>query len=328
MSPNSLASLMRSATSRRFSVGEQLELVLELLQTFGGEDDVLRHVTLDREVGRSGRRQAKPRSASGDVAGRWGFSERSSIARRRATAARGRSGGQRERAPGRAPAARVRRRQRGGASAAPPAARGPAPARAPGGRRTRGRTCAGSGPRGPRRGARRRGRSSSRARPGPPPARRLLVAAASSSCEQPRVAERAAGEHHGRGAGRARRPRARASASLRPPVRITGAGSACDERARPARSRGCPCAGRRPSGGGRRSRRRPPRRRAGGRARSRCCSPARSPERSLTVTGSAARRLARALDGGARHRDGALGVGQQRGAGAGLARPSAPGSPC
>ena len=45
MSPNSRASLMRSATSRRFSRGEVLDLLLELLEPFRGEDDVLLHVS-------------------------------------------------------------------------------------------------------------------------------------------------------------------------------------------------------------------------------------------------------------------------------------------
>ena len=104
-------------------------------------------------------------------------------------------------------------------------------------------------------------------------------------------------------------------------MRITGAGSVCDELAPRARSRACPCGARRPSAGGSRSPRRRPRRRAGGRASKPLLSPGRRPERSLTVTGTRPRAAPsrRALDGGARERDGAVGVGEQRGAGAGLA---------
>ena len=43
MSPNSRASLMRSATSRRRVGAQGLELLLELLEAFRGEDDVLGH---------------------------------------------------------------------------------------------------------------------------------------------------------------------------------------------------------------------------------------------------------------------------------------------
>ena len=56
MSPNSRASLMRSATSRRLSVGEVLDLLLELLEPFGGEDDVLLHARRPR----SGPEKEKP----------------------------------------------------------------------------------------------------------------------------------------------------------------------------------------------------------------------------------------------------------------------------
>ena len=52
MSPYSRASLMRSATSRRLTVVSVLELVLELLEALGGEDDVLRHGTFQAFVGR------------------------------------------------------------------------------------------------------------------------------------------------------------------------------------------------------------------------------------------------------------------------------------
>ena len=43
MSPKSRASLMRSATSRRFSVDSVLDLLLEVLESFWGEEYVLLH---------------------------------------------------------------------------------------------------------------------------------------------------------------------------------------------------------------------------------------------------------------------------------------------
>ena len=135
---------------------------------------------------------------------------------------------------------------------------------------TRGRTCADSAWRAPRRGARRRARSSSRAPPAPPRARAVALASrraaranshglpsaprASITAAAPVAANasrtrvgvvQAAGEDHGRG------------------QRVAPA-------ARRARSRACLCGARRPSAGESRSPRRPPRRRGGGRARSRC----------------------------------------------------------
>ncbi len=49
---------------------EQLELVLELLQTFWGEDYVLRHLSLDRGVVARGCRADRTALRGGDVAGR------------------------------------------------------------------------------------------------------------------------------------------------------------------------------------------------------------------------------------------------------------------
>ena len=83
--------------------------------------------------------------------------------------------------------------------------------------------------RGRRRGARRRGPSPSRARRGPRRASARRRASPSTLLEQPRVAERAAGEHDRGGAGALVGARGTASRSLRPPVRITGASSVCDE---------------------------------------------------------------------------------------------------
>ena len=83
----------------------------------------------------------------------------------------------------------------------------------------------------------------------------------------------------------------------------------------PARSRGFPCAGSRPSAGGSRSPRRRPPRPAAAPGRIPRGRRGTSPERSLTVTGQPAAALA----GGRRDPHRQVGVGEQGGAGAGLA---------
>ena len=263
MSPNSRASLIRSATSRRLAVESSSSSVLELLQPFGGEDDVLRHMSERELISRLAARlrdmSETRRVQAEDAPAERSGSERSSIASSRALKESAASAGDSPRTLA------------SGAS------------RDPGVRRTTGRTCAGSGRRAARRGARRRGRSSSRARPAP----RARVGASSRQpeqlLEQPRVAKRAAREHHGRGAGllegRERVPR-----RLRPPVRITGASSVAHERGGELVV-GTPCGGRRAERGWNAIAATPASRQGGGRARSRSCSPGRRPERSLTVTG-------------------------------------------
>ena len=90
-----------------------------------------------------------------------------------------------------------------------------------------------------------------------------------------------------------------------------------------ARSRARPCGRRSPAAGGSRSRRRRPPRPAAPRGRSRSDRRRSMPERSLTVTGSAA-----ALDRAAGERQRQLGVAQQLRRRRRSCRPCAPGSPC
>ena len=142
MSPNSLASLMRCATSLRFSVESSSSSSLSFSSPSGVRMTSFGNVTLVRGLCGSGLQYAKPRCERGRPRPE-GLSERSSIARPRRPAEG--SGGARQR-----PACRIEQLpglvQRRGRSAEPAAAPWPAPARAAGGLHTRGRTCAGSGP--------------------------------------------------------------------------------------------------------------------------------------------------------------------------------------
>ena len=197
---------------------------------------------------------------------------------------------------------------------------------AAGARRTRGRTCAGSASRAPRRDARRRARSSSRAPRAPPRAWAPARGRPSSSLEQPRVAERAAREHHRRAP-----VCSKASRTLRGVVEPAGEDHRRRQRARPAapraRSRARPCAGPRPSAGESAIAATPASATSRWARSKPLVSPARRPERSLTVTGSGLARRARPRRPRARAR--------RRGRGRRAAprrrrscRPSAPGSPC
>ena len=145
---------------------------------------------------------------------------------------------------------------------------------------------------------------------------RLRHPAAGQLLEDPRVAERAAGDHHRVGSrlaiGAARRPapsRARRRRSPWPPSRRAA------RRARvPARSRGRPCAAPRRFAGAARSPRRRPPRPAARRGRTPDRSPGSSPERSFTVTGRPEPSGSRPGEG-----EGEVGPSQQLRAGARLA---------
>ena len=201
--------------------GEQLELVLELLETFGGEDDVLRHVTLDRGLG-SARHDKTPLRA-GIHGRRRQRAQQYSGAEAAQRAANGSTTGRPPSVQQRLALASVSALCSDSCSALA------SPGRVRAGPRTRGRTCAGSGSRAARRGARRRARSSSRAPPGPPSRVGLALASAeqlprtATGCRAtPRASITAAAPV----ASNASRT---CAASLRPPVRITGAGSELDE---------------------------------------------------------------------------------------------------
>ena len=245
--------------------GQQLEFVLELLQAFRGEDDVLRHVTLDRGLAVRQRTGKSPPARRGMP---WpgGLQRRSSIAGpgrpaaaltqpARAASGSGRAG------PWRPPASQP--------PAATPAAAWrcghPAPA-APG---TRGRTCAGSAWRAPRRGARRRApivqsssaRTSSRVGSCSSPPKSWANSQGLPSA--PRASITAAAP-----------VRANASRTLRGVVQPAGQDHRRRQRLDQARRQLVvgrrPCAGPTPSGDETRSRPRPPRRRGDAPAQSRC----------------------------------------------------------
>ena len=262
--------------------GEEIELRLELLESLWGEDDVLRHVT-----SLAGRQQAAAQYSGPRQAGCAARAPR-------------RHGARGPRAKESAPTAprRARARWRAAARAA---------------RRTRGRSGAGSARRARRRGARSRRRSPSRARRAP--RRRSGGPSRSPSTSS---------NSHGL-------PSA-------PRASITAAAPVCLERLVHAPAR---CRGRRSGSPARRACARA-RRRARSRARPRwadeaargCTAIAATPasrheparERdAVAVAGAAARaqldghRQAAALAGGARHRDGAIAVAEQRRAGAGAA---------
>ena len=118
-----------------------------------------------------------------------------------------------------------------------------------GARRTRGGTCAGSAAArsGPR-------CSTARSTPSRHSARTSSRVGSPSRVaehlrEQPRVPERAAREHHGRGGRWARSTARMCLAPSMPPETITGTASSSTSRPR-ARSPACPCGARRPSAGG------------------------------------------------------------------------------
>ena len=276
MSPNSRASLIRSATSRRRVVVQVLELLLELLEPFRGEDDVAWSIGcvscgLEEPDRKTPDRGALPTGARQ----RGQYSE---PARRLRPAPRARLAA-------RARAARAsidRRRVRWNASA-DRRARTPQPLEVPGVELAQVARRARSAPRcssarsitqselgddlvGGRR-ARSRAPESARSKShGLPSAPRASITAAAPVSL----------------VGGARPARRRA----RPPETITGTRQPLDELARRARSRACPCAGPGARAGGRRSpRRRPPRRGARASVEAGAVRRRASPERSFTVTG-------------------------------------------
>ena len=292
ISPNSRASLMRSATSRRFSVDSSSSSSLSFCSPSGVRMTSFGNVTLYAvwfvAVLVARRATQKPRLTSGDShAAQWRRAQQYSGRGRRFPGADPALRTHRERPPehrrgqpasGCRQAASARRWVRPAASAharassfraAHAAARVRPAARARGAGRTRGRTCACSAQRAARRGARRRAPSSSAARPAPRPCSARDSRGAEQLFEQPRVAERAAREHDGGSAGAAE-DGARVLGALQAAAHDHRRGQRPGERAARARNRGFPCGARRRSAGESRSRPRRPRRRAGGRARSRC----------------------------------------------------------
>ena len=193
MSPNSRASLIRSATSRRFVGREMLDLRLQLLQPFLGDQSFTSHV--------------RSSSSSSAAPAQGGLPAQKRPKARRLGRARARAG--------RAIIAmRFARRPCRRGAAGPAASSSRTSSRlsvrwkrsalgalvTERARRTRGRTCAGCAPRARRPSAPRRGRAPSAARPRSPRRRRRRSRAAGQLGEDPRVAEGAAGDHHRVGA--------------------------------------------------------------------------------------------------------------------------------
>ena len=226
------------------------------------------------------------------------------------------SGCERTRATARSRAPRAPRRSTACAGGGPAA-----PCPPPAASRTRGRTCAGSGRLGARRGARRRGRAPSRARRGSPRGVGSSSRAPEHLVEDPRVAERAAREQHRLGAG-----------ALEHLVDLRGVSQAArdqhrdrqllDELAHEVVVRLCRRGAASRRADACRARRSRPPRRAGGPARRRCAGPASGP---VAASPSPAGRCPRAPRARPRPRGRGRRAAPRRRP---SCRPSGPGSPC